>query len=870
MSKAYEMLFAALTEHGSTSRDVRQTSSMWQCPGHPDNNPSLKIDDKDGRALVCCYAGCQTDDVMAALGLSVKDLFDNDLDSSSRSSLYGQLVRSYLYEVPNGDPWFWVDRYYPKSFRQRLPGVEPVRDLSDKQALSRLGLRVRTANGMQTREPVVYHAPKAWLAGYRGERTIWWLDGEKDVEAAEKDGHVATCAPGFAKWRPQYATALHSWGFKEVVMVVDQDKDKGDGTLGAGAQVANAARLGFRAVGMKVRIVAPAAGKDYSDHRAAGCGPDIDDFDTDVTVAVRPRGMSAALLVTKKFEPIEFVIDHILPTGLTIIAGSPKVGKALSVETPLLTTDGWTTMGEVQPGQKVFALDGTPTDVVAATDVMFDRPCFRVITRSGAELIADAEHQWQVHSRNKTRVMTTQELYDWKGERRWLLPVAEPLHTVNVDLPVDPWVLGYWLANGSRKQGVLSCHPDDREQVIQRVTAAGYQIGRVTPGSVSVHGLMVQLRDLGVLDDKHIPAIYRHAGTDQRRALLSGLCDGDSWCITQPNGTAMLELTQVRSVLIDQAAYLARSLGFKVHVHKGRATLNGVDMGPKWRMCLHASQQDAPVTFERRVKALPVRPVAQRSRRDAIVSVEPVYSVPVRCIQVAHPSGTYLAGPELTVTHNSWVTLDWCCAVGSGGRALGYLQALQGNALLVAREDSYRRLQSRLALIMGGDVDQVPADLEIVPADVDWVGGEEGIGHLTEWADEVPNPRLVVLDTLGKVEPELGESDRRGNAYTGNYSMMARYKNWADQRNIAVVAVHHDRKGGAGSKEKMGMEEDPFTKISGTRGLTGAADTLMFLETVRGSGAGDLHITGRDVPTMSLELHKTGPLWQAWDVPRGE
>jgi hypothetical protein len=545
MSKAYEMLFAALTEHGSTSRDVRQTSSMWQCPSHPDKNPSLKIDDKGDRVLIHCHGHCHTDDVLASLGLSVKDLFDNDLTASPRSSLYGQLVRSYLYEVPNGDPWFWVDRYYPKSFRQRLPGVEPVRDLSDKQALSRLGLRVRTANGMQTREPVVYHAPKAWLAGYRGERTIWWLDGEKDVEAAEKDGHVATCAPGFAKWRPQYATALHSWGFTEVVMVVDQDKDKGDGTLGAGAQVANAARLGFRAVGMKVRIVAPAAGKDYSDHRAAGFGPNIDDFDTDVTVAVRPRGMSAALLVTKKFEPIEFVIDHILPTGLTIIAGSPKVGK-------------------------------------------------------------------------------------------------------------------------------------------------------------------------------------------------------------------------------------------------------------------------------------------------------------------------------------SWVTLDWCCAVGSGGRALGYLQALQGNALLVAREDSYRRLQSRLALIMGGDLDQVPADLEIVPADVDWVGGEEGIGHLTEWADEVANPRLVVLDTLGKVEPELGETDRRGNAYTGNYSMMARYKNWADQRNIAVVAVHHDRKGGAGSKEKMGMNEDPFTKISGTRGLTGAADTLMFLETVRGSGAGDLHITGRDVPTMSLELHKTGPLWQAWDVPRGE
>lgn len=533
MSEAYERIFAALTAHGSRSENVRQTSSKWQCPAHDDNAPSLKLDDAGDRALVCCYAGCHTDDVVASLGLEVKDLFDTTLDPTDR---FGQLVRSYLYEKPNGDPWFYVDRYWPKVFRQRLPGVEPVRDLRDKEGAKRLGLHQRP--------PIIYHAPRVHHAGQTGQKRIWWLDGEKDVESAERDGHVATCPPGFAKWRPEYAKALHSWGFSEVVMVVDQDKDKPDGTLGAGAQNANAARLGFRSVGMRVKIVSPAVGKDYTDHRQGGYGPELETFHVDTTVAVRPRGISAAALVTKKFDPMRWIVPGILPAGLCIFAGSPKVGK-------------------------------------------------------------------------------------------------------------------------------------------------------------------------------------------------------------------------------------------------------------------------------------------------------------------------------------SWAILDICCGVGGGGLVLGSLEVPIGNVLLLAREDSEPRMQSRLSLVMGGDLSTVPEGLEIVTADKDWVGGEEGIGHLTEWADEVANPRLVVLDTLAKVEPEMGEETRRANAYTGNYTMMSRYKNWADQYNVAIVAVHHDRKGSAGVNEKQGMAADPFSKISGTRGLSGAADTLWFLEKVRGEHAGELHMTGRDVAEQSLEMRKAGPLWQCWSKPEG-
>ena len=118
----------------------------------------------------------------------------------------------------------------------------------------------------------------------------------------------------------------------------------------------------------------------------------------------------------------------------------------------------------------------------------------------------------------------------------------------------------------------------------------------------------------------------------------------------------------------------------------------------------------------------------------------------------------------------------------------------------------------------------------------------------------------MVIDTLAKVEPDMGE-DRRGGAYTGNYSMMARYKVWAELHNCCVLMIHHD------NKTKIEEGSDPFSRISGTRGLTGAADTLLFLESKRkgsvepGDPDGLLHVTGRDVAEDTIELRKSGPIW---------
>lgn len=97
------------------------------------------------------------------------------------------------------------------------------------------------------------------------------------------------------------------------------------------------------------------------------------------------------------------------PPGIAI-TGAPGGGKALALNTPLLTPNGWTTMGEVAVGNQVYGVDGKPCNVVAMTEIMFNRPCYTIEFRNGEVITADAEHEWLVQ---ETRLHSQDDIPDW-------------------------------------------------------------------------------------------------------------------------------------------------------------------------------------------------------------------------------------------------------------------------------------------------------------------------------------------------------------------------------------------------------------------------------------------------------------------------
>src|SRR3954453_7426526 len=119
------------------------------------------------------------------------------------------------------------------------------------------------------------------------------------------------------------------------------------------------------------------------------------------------------------FRDLDELTNGLHPGQLIVIAGRPAQGKALALDTPLPTPTGWTTMGDVRVGDQLLDADGRPTTVVAATDVLTDRPCYRLRFCDGSEIVADALHQWVTDRRGTGQgVRTTEEIARTAADER--------------------------------------------------------------------------------------------------------------------------------------------------------------------------------------------------------------------------------------------------------------------------------------------------------------------------------------------------------------------------------------------------------------------------------------------------------------------
>jgi replicative DNA helicase len=114
------------------------------------------------------------------------------------------------------------------------------------------------------------------------------------------------------------------------------------------------------------------------------------------------------------FADLDSLTNGLHPGQMIVVAARPAVGKALALDTPLPTPDGWTTMGDVRVGDYLIDANGKPTQVMAATAVLHGRPCYEVEFSDGSVIIADENHQWQTWLRpdawTRPSVVTTGEI----------------------------------------------------------------------------------------------------------------------------------------------------------------------------------------------------------------------------------------------------------------------------------------------------------------------------------------------------------------------------------------------------------------------------------------------------------------------------
>lgn len=340
--------------------------------------------------------------------------------------------------------------------------------------------------------------------------------------------------------------------------------------------------------------------------------------------------------------------------------------ECLAIDTAILTPNGWKTMATLDIGDEVYHPDGHPVVVDALSPVHVGRDCYRVSTTDGRTVVADANHLWTVYEHKNDRwvTLTTREMVSRgvltrPGDYRYRLPRQQAIISKPVDLPIDPYLLGAWLGDGYHRGAELAVGAQDLAEMNSLIGQTGARIVSVrrdSRGSSSVvrfstgphkHGFQTACTSLGIWGNKRIPTNYLTAGTEQRLSLLQGLLDTDG----SISKTGQVEFCAMRKALAEQVVDLSRSLGFAATLRTGRAIKDGHDYGEKYRVCFSPLQSQAnPFRLQR--KAVRVTRTSKQNTF-SIKSIDPVDSVPVRCISVNRDDGLFVAGAGLIPTHNT-------------------------------------------------------------------------------------------------------------------------------------------------------------------------------------------------------------------------
>lgn len=357
-------------------------------------------------------------------------------------------------------------------------------------------------------------------------------------------------------------------------------------------------------------------------------------------------------------------------------------GKALAVDTPVPTPEGWSTMGALRVGDRVFDENGEPCNVIAVTDVMYDHECYRLTFDDGSSIVADAEHLWYTEMRRHGTErggalvgIPRNQRGSWRRGLRTTKEIANTLryangqflsanHSIPLALPVNtyqeaetlkiaPYVLGVWLGDGDSDCGRIT-QADCDVEILDRIAECGYALNKPTKvkensAAVSIVGLQKQLNEEGLLHNKHIPLKYLRGSIAQRLALLQGLMDTDGYIA--PSGAC--EYCSTNERLANNVLELARSLGIKATVNVNEARLYGKFVSYRWRVIFQAPE--LPVfKLKRKLQHQFNRHNRRKLSADRrIVDCVKVASVPVKCISVDSPNRMYLASEAFIPTHNS-------------------------------------------------------------------------------------------------------------------------------------------------------------------------------------------------------------------------
>lgn len=345
------------------------------------------------------------------------------------------------------------------------------------------------------------------------------------------------------------------------------------------------------------------------------------------------------------------------------------------VDEVVLTPEGWRMMGDLKVGDFVIGSGWQSCEVLEVFDAG-DRDVYRINFSDGTSVRASDEHMWPVmlrHEDNRVQMMETRQIMSWAamvssgyGANIYIQNIdpvrEEPRREV---LPVDPYALGAWLANGSAN----ALHITDGAEDVAVLEAVGVRNLRFDSGRSTVltgllpEGMTSQLRTLGLAGrlstDRWIPEPYLHACYTDRLALMHGLMDSDGGMSGKGARNTVYYTSSL--ALADGVSLLARSLGWRAQIwHQESPKYSYLGEKKTGQPCYRVSiRADVPPFLHnmKNLAAWTAGDAYRRNRRKAskakrISTIEYVGKQECRCIRIAADDHLYVTNGGV-LTHNT-------------------------------------------------------------------------------------------------------------------------------------------------------------------------------------------------------------------------
>lgn len=340
-----------------------------------------------------------------------------------------------------------------------------------------------------------------------------------------------------------------------------------------------------------------------------------------------------------------------------------QTGKALSLDTPIPTPNGWTTMGDLKVGDDILSPTGDSVSVVMKTETMYNHDCYKIYFDNGEEIVADADHLWEVNSsywRTGKKVITSKDIFDQyqskvknkrgKGFQGSLfIDKSKPINFIKNILDIDPYLLGVWLGDGYSSDGRIIAHKDDYDFYKEKFDI---EHGKEQNNCIrfKIKNLYSKLKNYNLLKNKHIPSKYLRSSYEDRLELLRGLMDTDG---SVRNNSRSFEFYQKNYDIILQVVELLSSLGIKSNIRRKKIEEN-------YYHTISFSTKERVFNLPRKIKNInSTKLVRKQESRHYIHKIEKVNSVPVACIQVDSEDHLFLCGRTFIPTHNSTTCVSY-------------------------------------------------------------------------------------------------------------------------------------------------------------------------------------------------------------------